>query len=487
MDDQETEDIIKSALEEQEYEKRARKQADPKKGKPVKLTDVEVEQNQGGTVRENMVALAQRERGKKRHGYGETDFVEDVRDVEEDFRDEEEDNEVPLEPFNLQRERQEGYFDEGGHYVENKKDNDEDQDPWLTSDEAKVVQEEVRRKVEEEDRKWRAAEDAPELTGREIAALKRKLANILQPGETVTRALKRLRPAADSGPKAKRGKKAEKAPETEEERQAHAQFEEATEAASMLMDAGELDVYTLHHSDFEAAASLYEPQAGLATTSAAALDDGDDMFEDDPSGEPGLLSAGPDPAGAAPSGTLAEPLIENGGPRVGGGAGARLLEGGEPDFGSWSIRELRQFLEERGIDTSTATEKEELISKAREATAAGAGPGVGAPLGYQYDASSGYYYSPESGLYWDASSGGFYSGENQKWYSFDQDSQQYVEWPSEGDVADAAEPAPGFEEADPILLAEGSVPASEASVPVGEGSVPAQDEDAAGEAIPVED
>lgn len=62
--------------------------------------------------------------------------MEDVRDVEEEFRDEEEDdNEVPLEPFNLQRERQEGYFDEGGHYVENKKDNDEDRDPWLTSDE----------------------------------------------------------------------------------------------------------------------------------------------------------------------------------------------------------------------------------------------------------------------------------------------------------------------------------------------------------------
>lgn len=66
----------------------------------------------------------------------DTDFVEDVRDVEEELEgDEEDDNEVPLEPFNLKQERQEGYFDEGGHYVENKKDNDEDQDPWLNSEE----------------------------------------------------------------------------------------------------------------------------------------------------------------------------------------------------------------------------------------------------------------------------------------------------------------------------------------------------------------
>lgn len=35
----------------------------------------------------------------------------------------------------------------------------------------------------------------------------------------------------------------------------------------------------------------------------------------------------------------------------------------EVDFGSWSVRDLRQFLEDRGIDTSTATEKEELVSR----------------------------------------------------------------------------------------------------------------------------
>lgn len=80
------------------------------------------------------------------------------------------------------------------------------------------------------------------------------------------------------------------------------------------------------------------------------------------------------------------------------------------------------------------------FAQAREAAAAGAGPGsggdVGAPEGYVYDEGSGYYYSAESGLYWDAASGGFYSGEHQKWYSFDQETQQYVEWPEAGASGD---------------------------------------------------
>jgi Putative nuclear envelope organisation protein len=46
-----------------------------------------------------------------------------------------------------------------------------------------------------------------------------------------------------------------------------------------------------------------------------------------------------------------------------GGPGQAGIAGQEPDFASWSIRELRDFLEARGIDTSAATEKEELISK----------------------------------------------------------------------------------------------------------------------------
>ena len=34
----------------------------------------------------------------------------------------------------------------------------------------------------------------------------------------------------------------------------------------------------------------------------------------------------------------------------------------------------------------------------------------------------------ETGMYWDAASGGFYNGGDGKWYSWDADKQQFVEW-----------------------------------------------------------
>jgi len=42
---------------------------------------------------------------------------------------------MTLEPFNLAKEREEGHFDEGGNYVENKEEEDPSmQDAWLTSE-----------------------------------------------------------------------------------------------------------------------------------------------------------------------------------------------------------------------------------------------------------------------------------------------------------------------------------------------------------------
>lgn len=52
----------------------------------------------------------------------------------EELLDREEDDGVKLEPFNLAQERAEGVFDESGHYVENKKDDAEETDAWLQSE-----------------------------------------------------------------------------------------------------------------------------------------------------------------------------------------------------------------------------------------------------------------------------------------------------------------------------------------------------------------
>ena len=149
-----------------------------KKGKTLQ----ELEEEEGGTIKESQVPMAQLKRAQKRTGKAQTEGthiyniqytqnyhplpmlerwhasacerrcgsagviallcaaetelvgVNELEDVEEAL-EVEEDEGVTLEPFNLAQERREGYFDEGGHYVENRNKDEEEleKDAWLTS------------------------------------------------------------------------------------------------------------------------------------------------------------------------------------------------------------------------------------------------------------------------------------------------------------------------------------------------------------------
>ena len=71
-----------------------------------------------------------------RVGRADTELVGDdaLEEVEEALEMDEDDG-IKLEPFNLAQERQEGFFDEGGHYVE-RRDKDEEEaekDAWFAS------------------------------------------------------------------------------------------------------------------------------------------------------------------------------------------------------------------------------------------------------------------------------------------------------------------------------------------------------------------
>lgn len=39
---------------------------------------------------------------------------------------------------------------------------------------------------------------------------------------------------------------------------------------------------------------------------------------------------------------------------------------GNVEYGSWPVKELRRFLQERGVDVAGIVEKEELVSKVKE-------------------------------------------------------------------------------------------------------------------------
>ena len=58
----------------------------------------------------------------------------------EEIADRDQDDGMKLEPFNLAQERQEGFFDESGHYVEHKPDDEDDKDAWLGSEDGEQHQ-----------------------------------------------------------------------------------------------------------------------------------------------------------------------------------------------------------------------------------------------------------------------------------------------------------------------------------------------------------
>jgi hypothetical protein len=118
---------------------------------------------------------------------------------------------------------------------------------------AKVVSAEVRRKIEERERALAAEAAAGPLTLTQIARLQFQASQLLLPGESVAAGLKRL--GGHSRRPAKRSKQQQRgggeggdadvaAAEVAPDPAAKEQFNQLTEAAMKLMDAGENDVYT---------------------------------------------------------------------------------------------------------------------------------------------------------------------------------------------------------------------------------------------------
>ncbi|KAL8447096.1 hypothetical protein Emed_004620 [Eimeria media] len=107
--------------------------------------------------------------------------------------DEADAGEVPLEPFNMRKEMQEGAFDEDGTYIWRKSNPEEVRDPWLDSlGAAATVSEAVKQRYATE----AESAPAPEVSVNVVESL-RKILQVLNPGETPSRALRRL---AEGGP-----------------------------------------------------------------------------------------------------------------------------------------------------------------------------------------------------------------------------------------------------------------------------------------------
>lgn len=135
---------------------------------------------------------------------------------------------VPIEPFNMQQERKEGWFDAQGHFIE---DDGADDDAWW--DEMKEALGKRERDEPEDRMKKRKLSSGNVLyideSEVDLDALKALLVKDMKPNESVAAAIRRLG-SADI-PKE--------------------QFESFMETADMLMAAGEFDVYQMSVSDLE--------------------------------------------------------------------------------------------------------------------------------------------------------------------------------------------------------------------------------------------
>lgn len=409
-----TTDIIQNVIKEADRGKvrtKALKTNTANKG--IAVEEVEQAEEEGGVVLESKVALNKKKRRKARGSDGAEDTellpVDDVEArAEEDLEIPVQDG-VEMEPFNLAQEREAGRFDESGHYLASSAGR-EDTDAWLTSAEGNDVSERVRQLAEQQEKERLAADDAPAMSVVQIGHFKKTIGEVLLSGETVTRGLRRLGAVTGSG-KRKLGKRhkgdpkaeaaaAEIAPiEPSQIAAARADFNRLTEAASHLMDAGELDVYSLTQEDFRKASALF----GANTATLAAEQDmfaDDDMFED---AEPQKTNT--------ESNTDAESLA--------------TTSPTKQSYAEQSVQQLQDLLQQRGHDAkSLPSDHKELMKMAEAVSSEPLNAQV--PSGYEWDPSSGYYYSKESQLFHDTTSGGYFNARDGKWYLFDPSAQQFV-------------------------------------------------------------
>lgn len=249
-------------------------------------------------------------------------------------------------------------------------------------------------------------DDVQDLSSDDIGKIKRRIADVLEPGETVLHALRRLK----GTPK---NKKEKMSAETK------IVFDQLTEDAMNLMDNGESNVYHEKKEIFEREAEGYESlaRARREPTSISAYQERSVLgMEWESSSD--VTNPG------APSSILPETAVAT------SSSNATTVE-----------------ISSNGDDTFDmfAEDDEHAIAKPSEGSNVISGPNsycVSSPSSnnlnnysengvlqndYVFDESSGYYYSSSLGYYYDPSTGLYCSASSGLWYSFNEETGIYDE------------------------------------------------------------
>ncbi|KAL4588517.1 hypothetical protein LXL04_001408 [Taraxacum kok-saghyz] len=255
-----------------------------------------------------------------------------------------EDDGVQLEPFNLEQERKEGFFDKTGNYVEYV--TNDIKDAWLDSIDADPNLAKIHSTSTND------VLEAADLSSQDIGTIKRRIADVLQPGETVLQALRRLKGSSN--------RKEKMSAETK------VVFDQLTEDAMKLMEDGDYNVYDEKQEVFQREAEGFEKLArarGEGTSSS--------------SGNKQLESSG-----MSDSGVNGISAVDN-----------SNTANNDDDFDMFAEDDEKATTVNPSPGNGSA-ENDYVFDESS---------------GYYYSSSLGYYYDPSSGLYCSAASGQWYS------------------------------------------------------------------------------
>ncbi|KAL2537042.1 CD2-binding protein-related [Forsythia ovata] len=362
------------------------------KGKKVKSGDYVFEDSLSKDVPNwSDPRLAAKERTMRRSKIAEEllddenrDFLPDITKAEVHYKDNETfvEEGVQIDPFNLDKEREEGYFDANGNYVEYVNEN-EIKDAWLDSVDVYEKYTEKRSIPTGND------EESRDLTSEELAKIKRRIANVLEPGETVLQALRRLKGTSN--------KKQKMSAETK------LLFDQLTEDAMKLMESGDYNVYDEKQEIFQREAEGYEKLA-QARMQGTSLSSGQGKSYDIFNGD------------TVPNGTdVSIPSyipsnIDTGASKL---SISTTANDGDDAFDMFGEDDVNTAVNPASDGSGSVPVQ----------------PSEGGDLqnDYVYDESSGYYYSSSLGYYYDPSSGLYCCASSGQWYSYNEESGGYDE------------------------------------------------------------
>ncbi|KAF8411471.1 hypothetical protein HHK36_004022 [Tetracentron sinense] len=334
------------------------------------------------------------------------------------------DDGIQIEPFNLEQEREEGYFDADGNFVEYVNEN-EIKDAWLDSVDI------YSRFAGKGSEMTNTEDDIHDLSSEDIGKMKRRIANLLEPGETVLQALRRLKGSSND--------KKEKMPA-----ETKLLFDHLTEDSMKLMENGDYNVYHEKQEVFQREAGIkfvglvslavdvcflliqlssavlqiegYErlAHAREGTSRSAGNDNSDsgsgkDIF-------PNGVSSSP-----LPDTTLDPSNLNLSTAQISSSNGADTFDIFANDDENNTVNPSS---DENSLDSGATLQP--FPQPSSESLNLDSESGV-METDYVYDESSGYYYSSSLGYYYDPTSGLYCCATSGRWYSFNEQAGTYDE------------------------------------------------------------